>query len=114
VGSILPVELDFGTDLNAFYDRKGLKFFHGSAGERTVFSGESPDVVCHELGHAALDSFKPQLFDAASIEVAAFHESFGDMSALLSALRFRACAGFWHRRAVSFAALPTCRALRNS
>ena len=74
VGSILPVELDFGTDLNAFYDRKGLKFFHGSAGERTVFSGESPDVVCHELGHAALDSFKPQLFDAASIEVAAFHE----------------------------------------
>ena len=87
VGSILPVELDFGTDLNAFYDRKGLKFFHGSAGERTVFSGESPDVVCHELGHAALDSFKPQLFDAASIEVAAFHELFGDMSAMRSALQ---------------------------
>ena len=92
VGSILPVELDFGTDLNAFYDRKGLKFFHGSAGERTVFSGESPDIVCHELGHALLDSFKPQLFDAASIEVAAFHESFGDMSAILSALQLRACA----------------------
>jgi hypothetical protein len=87
VGSILPVELDFGTDLNAFYDREGLKFFHGSAGGRTVFSGESPDVVCHELGHAILDSLKPQLFDAASIEVAAFHESFGDMSALLSALQ---------------------------
>jgi hypothetical protein len=43
--------------------------------------------VCHELGHAVLDSLKPQLFDAASIEVAAFHESFGDMSALLSALQ---------------------------
>jgi hypothetical protein len=43
--------------------------------------------VCHELGHALLDSFKPQLFDAASIEVAAFHESFGDMSAILSALQ---------------------------
>jgi hypothetical protein len=87
VGSILPVDLDFGTDLNAFYDREGLKFFHGSAAGRTVFSGESPDVVCHELGHAVLDSLKPQLFDAASIEVAAFHESFGDMSALLSALQ---------------------------
>jgi hypothetical protein len=87
VGSILPVDLDFGIDLNAFYDREGLKFFHGSAAGRTVFSGESPDVVCHELGHALLDSFKPQLFDAASIEVAAFHESFGDMSAILSALR---------------------------
>jgi hypothetical protein len=87
VGSILPVDLDFGVDLNAFYDRVGLKFFHGTAAGRTVFSGESPDVVCHELGHALLDSFKPQLFDAASIEVAAFHESFGDMSALLSALQ---------------------------
>jgi hypothetical protein len=87
VGSILPVDLDFGIDLNAFYDREGLKFFHGSAAGRTVFSGESPDVVCHELGHAVLDSLKPQLFDAASIEVAAFHESFGDMSALLSALQ---------------------------
>ena len=43
--------------------------------------------MCHELGHALLDSFKPQLFDAASIEVAAFHESFGDMSAILSALQ---------------------------
>ena len=87
VGPILPVDLDFGVDLNAFYDRLGLKFFHGVAAGRTVFSGESPDVVCHELGHALLDSFKPQLFDAASIEVAAFHESFGDMSALLSALQ---------------------------
>jgi hypothetical protein len=87
VGAILPVDLDFGVDLNAFYDRVGLKFFHGTAAGRTVFSGESPDVVCHELGHALLDSFKPQLFDAASIEVAAFRESFGDMSALLSALQ---------------------------
>jgi hypothetical protein len=87
VGPILPVDLDFGVDLNAFYDRVGLKFFHGTAAGRTVFSGESPDVVCHELGHALLDSFKPQLFDAASLEVAAFHESFGDMSALLSALQ---------------------------
>jgi hypothetical protein len=87
VGSILPVDLDFGIDLNAFYDRQGLKFFHASAAGRTVFSGESPDVVCHELGHAVLDSLKPQLFDAASLEVAAFHESFGDMSAMLSALQ---------------------------
>src|SRR6266436_2701384 len=87
VGAVLPVDLDFGVDLNAFYDREGLKFFHGSAAGRTVFSGESPDIVCHELGHALLDSFKPQLFDAASIEVAAFHESFGDMSAILSALQ---------------------------
>src|SRR5246127_1699362 len=35
VGSILPVDLDFGVDLNAFYDREGLKFFHGTGAGRT-------------------------------------------------------------------------------
>jgi hypothetical protein len=115
VGSILPVDLDFGIDLNAFYDRQGLKFFHGSAAGRTVFSGESPDVVCHELGHALLDSFKPQLFDAASIEVAAFHESFGDMSAIYRRFSCRACArGYWRRPVVCFAARPSSRDWRNS
>src|SRR5688572_11060017 len=42
VGAALPVDLDEGVDLNAYYDRRGLVFFHGSAGGRTVFSGESP------------------------------------------------------------------------
>src|SRR5262249_13348738 len=37
--------------------------------------------------HAILDALKPQLFDAASTEVAAFHESFGDMSGILCALQ---------------------------
>ena len=87
VGARLPVDLDHGVDLNAYYDRVGLRFFHGTAGGRTLYSGESPDVVCHELGHAVLDSIKPQLWDAASIEIAAFHESFGDMSAILTALQ---------------------------
>jgi len=86
-GSSLPVELDEGDMLNAFYDRNGLHFFHGSARSTTVYSGESPDVVCHELGHAILDAVRPQLWDAMSAEVAAFHESFGDMSAMLTALR---------------------------
>src|SRR5262249_39644114 len=39
------------------------------------------------MGHAVLDSIRPQLFDAQTIEAAAFHESFGDMSAILSALQ---------------------------
>jgi len=78
-------------------------------------SGESPDVVCHELGHALLDSFKPQLFDAASMEVAAFHESFGDMSALLSALQLPSVReGCWRKPAVSFAARRGSRDWRNN
>jgi hypothetical protein len=84
----LPVELDKDVDLNAYYSRQqGLNFFHDTVEERTVYSGESPDVVCHELGHAILDAVKPELFDAMSIEVAAFHEAFGDMSSMLCALQ---------------------------
>src|SRR4051812_3059897 len=59
VGSTLPVRLDDGVDLNAYYARtafaqenikQGLSFFHdtvrdASTGQQlTVFSGESPDV----------------------------------------------------------------------
>jgi hypothetical protein len=39
------------------------------------------------MGHAVLDAIRPQLFDAQTIEAAAFHESMGDMSAMLSALQ---------------------------
>jgi hypothetical protein len=86
-GDTLRILLDAGNDFNAYYDRQALNFFHGTAGGRTVYSGESPDVVCHEEGHAILDAIRPELFDAGSIEAAAFHESFGDMSALLAALQ---------------------------
>ena len=87
-GDTLPVLLDEGEDLNAFYDRNALNFFHGpGANGQTVFSGESPDILCHEMGHAILDAVKPELFDAASQEAAAFHEGFADVSAILSALQ---------------------------
>lgn len=86
-GAVLDVSLDKGVDLNAYYDRTELAFFHETLGHVTYYSGESPDVVCHEMGHACLDAHRPQLFDAPFIEVGAFHESFGDMSAILSALQ---------------------------
>ena len=87
VGAKLEIALDEGEDLNAFYDRKALRFFHGPGAGKVVFSGESPGIVCHELGHAILDSVQPQLWHAMSHEAAAFHESFGDISAILSALQ---------------------------
>jgi len=86
-GAVLPVGLDEGQDLNAYYDREELAFFHDTAGGTVVYSAESPDVAIHELGHACLDAHRPELFDAPYIEVGSFHESFGDMSALLSALQ---------------------------
>jgi len=88
VESPMQVTLDAGEDLNANYSRQfGLRFYQETVRGVDIFSGESPDVSCHELGHAILDALRPELFDAASIEVASFHESFGDMSAILSALQ---------------------------
>jgi len=86
-GAQLPVALDDGEDMNAYYDRRGLHFFHAGVAGKVVYSGESPDVCCHELGHAVLDALRPQLWDASFIEAGAFHESFGDMSALLAGLQ---------------------------
>ena len=85
----LVAHLDFGVDLNAYYRRGAsrLEFYHSTVAGRTVYSGESPNILCHELGHAVLDSVRPQLFNAANIESSAFHESFGDISAILSALQ---------------------------
>ena len=88
-GGELPVLLDEGVDFNAFYDRRALNFFHGTAGGRTVFSGESPDIACHEQGHAVLDALRPELFDAGSIEAAAFHEALADICAILAGLQLQ-------------------------
>jgi len=85
-GDVLPALIDAGNDLNAYYDRRGLYFFHAHVGGEAVYSGESPDVLCHELGHAVLDALAPALWNTATIETAALHESFGDISAMLSAL----------------------------
>lgn len=95
----MQVNLDEGEDFNAFYSRdSGLNFFHGQvdnvAPPVTVFSGASPDVSCHELGHAILDAVKPELFNAMSLEVAAFHECFGDISAMLSKLQVASLRDF--------------------
>ena len=81
----IPVD---GEDLNAFYDRSALHFFRdvdASSGE-VVQSGDSPDIVTHEQGHAVLDAIRPDLWDAPHFEVAAFHEAFGDVAAILVAL----------------------------
>ena len=86
-GPSLNVVLDKGFDLDANYDRASLNFFHGPGVSGTVFTCESADVSCHELGHAVLDAFKPELWGVASQEVAAFHESFGDISAIMSAIQ---------------------------
>ena len=90
-GRVLPVVPVEGEGLNAFYDRAALHFFRDvdSKTGAIVQSGDSPDVVTHEQGHAVLDAIRPDLWDAPHFEVAAFHEAFGDLAAILVALEER-------------------------
>jgi len=84
--SKLPLLPDEGIDLNAFYDRASFSFFHKTLGAQTFFSGESTDVVAHEIGHGLVDSIRPSFFSVNFLEVAAFHEAAGDCVAILTAL----------------------------
>jgi hypothetical protein len=79
-------QLGESAEPNAFYDRAGFEFFEFTVGGQTTFSGESTDVVAHEIGHGLLDAFRPDFWGTAFLEVGAFHEAFGDCVALLTAL----------------------------
>jgi hypothetical protein len=84
----LRVRLRAGRDLNAFYDRKSLQFFYDTdrVTGRAVYAAESLDIVAHETGHAILDVYQPGYWSVPDPETAAFHEAFGDCSALLVTL----------------------------
>ena len=77
-----------GQDFNAYYDRTALKFFYNTdqVANQIVYTSESSDIVAHECGHAVLDAHHPEYWDSLLGETGAFHEAFGDMSALLVTL----------------------------
>jgi hypothetical protein len=86
-GAVLPAVPVAGQDLNAYYDRRALRFFRDvdPSGE-VVHSGDSVDIATHEQGHAVLDGARPDLWDAPHFEVSAFHEAYGDLSSIFVAL----------------------------
>jgi hypothetical protein len=75
-----------GNTMNAYYDRSNLKFFYFDHRGKHVETASSADIVCHECGHGILDGLRPDFWNVASIEIPAFHESFGDLMALHAAL----------------------------
>lgn len=79
-----------GKDINAYYDRSSLRFFFfgDSVLQKNVFTCNSRSVVTHEFGHAFLDILRPDWWDVQAIEIWAFHEAFGDITALLNSLQF--------------------------
>lgn len=99
----MEANLDAGQDYNAFYARDdypplkakaGLSYYRFTVADtahvgrvQTVYFGESPDILAHELGHAVLDAIQPQLYGTNTAEYAAFHEGFADVSAVLTALQ---------------------------
>lgn len=82
----LAFSMDAGQDVNAYYDGNGVMFFHQPIGKSVIYTGASTDIVSHEVGHALLDTIRPELWDANYLEAAAFHEAFGDCIAILTAL----------------------------
>lgn len=84
----LKVNVDEGSDLNAYYDRQSLGYYHfrSKKTKRLRRFAASTDVVSHESGHAFLDAVRPELWESNFPEPNAFHEAFGDCVALLTAL----------------------------
>ncbi|MBM3129876.1 MAG: hypothetical protein FJ009_14785 [Chloroflexi bacterium] len=77
-----------GEELNAYYDRHALKFCYAAnpLTRQMIYTCESSDIIAHECGHAILDAQHPEYWDALLSETTAFHEAFGDVAAVLSAL----------------------------
>jgi hypothetical protein len=81
-------------DANAYYttDKKAVLFGYFEAAKKVqgsnlpggvIFSCLSPDIVAHEVTHAILDSIHPRFTENTNPDVAAFHEAFADIVALL-------------------------------
>ena len=87
----LNINTRAGVDANAYYDRRNLKFFYFNANKKIIYTCDSSDVVIHELGHAMLDAIRPDFWNMAAFEIGAFHESFGDIVALLACLNYDVC-----------------------
>ncbi|MBS2037597.1 hypothetical protein JST97_21600 [bacterium] len=80
----LKVSPETGEYPNAFYARQyeGLHFFH----YKTTSTAASGEVASHETGHAILDARRPGFMEGSGAETGAFHEAFGDTTAMLMTL----------------------------
>lgn len=75
-----------GSDMNAYYDRRSLRFFYYNHKGRNVYFGDSVDIIAHELGHAFLDAMRPDFWSVQSLEIWSFHEAFSDIVAMFNLL----------------------------
>ena len=85
---VLAVFPRAGQQLNAYYDRMALRFFYEKVGSGYIFLADSSHVVAHELGHAFLDSRRPDFWSVQSLEIWAFHEGWADINSMSSLMEF--------------------------
>jgi hypothetical protein len=88
-GNRLLIVPHAGYTPNAFYNRAGksLQLYYCGDPARPVLNCLSYDVIAHETGHAILDGIRPYYYDFTSIQTAAFHEFFADITDMLTTLR---------------------------
>jgi hypothetical protein len=86
-GNRLTIVPHAGNGENAYYDRgsKSLQLYWFESDKGTVFTCLSSDIVNHEFGHAVLDGLRPHYYESVGAQTAAFHEFFGDLTAILMA-----------------------------
>jgi len=81
-----------GVEPNAYYSRmeQALRFFYfyptGDETEPAVYTNRSYDIVAHEVGHAILDSLRPNYWNSWHPQTGGLHESFGDLTAIFMIL----------------------------
>ncbi len=85
----LMVQPSAGKMLNAYYDRRALQFFFNwdDPRQKYIYTAGAIDVIAHELGHALLDSIRPDFWNFAVPEIAAMHESFGDIHGFTTTMK---------------------------
>ena len=85
---LLQVYPAAGADLNAFYDRRSLRFYYYNFKGRNVYFSDSSDIVTHELGHAMLDAMRPDFWSVQALEIWSFHEAFSDIVAMFNLMSY--------------------------
>ena len=86
--SLLSVIPAAGVEMNAYYDRKSLRFFYYNFRGKNTYFADSADIVTHELGHAILDAMRPDFWSVQALEIWSFHEAFSDIVAIFNLLNY--------------------------
>ena len=84
----ITVDPHSGAGANAFYNEQDrlLGFHSFQLSDETISAAQSADIVSHETAHAILDGLRDLYNESFGLGPTAFHEAFGDMSAMLVAL----------------------------